>query len=170
MNNVIKGKRNRATGELFEKMISSSCDWYLSENIAKIEKQSEPMKIIKSLPLGRFVACFAKKSGVDYKGTLAGGKAVCFEAKHTDTDVMPRSRLEDWQIDYLKDHMQMGAVTFVLLSFNLERFYRIPFEYWLNMKQIFGKISVREKDIEKFRIPANGGKIKFLYGIGDKRE
>lgn len=166
MNNAIKGKKNRAAGELFEKMISASCDWYLSEKVAKIEKQSEPMKVIKPLSLGRFVACFAKKSGVDYKGTLAGGKAVCFEAKHTDTKIMPRSRLEEWQIDYLKEHMEMGAITFVLLSFGLERFYRIPFEYWLNMKQIFGKISVSEKDIQKFRIPAVGGKIKFLDNIG----
>lgn len=168
MNNAIKGKKNRAAGELFEKMISASCDWYLSEKVAKIEKQSEPMKVIKPLSLGRFVACFAKKSGVDYKGTLAGGKAVCFEAKHTDTKIMPRSRLEEWQIDYLKDHMEMGAITFVLLSFGLERFYRIPFEYWLNMKQIFGKISVSEKDIQKFRIPAVGGKIKFLDNIGGR--
>ena len=67
MNNAIKGKKNRAAGELFEKMISASCDWYLSEKVAKIEKQSEPMKVIKPLSLGRFVACFAKKSGVDYK-------------------------------------------------------------------------------------------------------
>jgi hypothetical protein len=34
------------------------------------------------------------------------------------------------------------------------------------LKQIFGKISVSEKDIQKFRIPAVGGKIKFLDNIG----
>lgn len=43
---------------------------------------------------GRFLACYTKAGQPDFKGTLTGrGRAVVFEAKHTDSDKIDQSRL-----------------------------------------------------------------------------
>ena len=58
----VRGRKSRAYGEHFEKMILASCDHYLAAQIAKIEKTPEPMKIIKPFGTGQFIACFASKA------------------------------------------------------------------------------------------------------------
>lgn len=160
-----RNKRSRAAGATFESMIDGACCWYSADSKAKIEKEQEPMKPIKALPGGKFLACYTEKAGVDYKGTLVGGRAVAFEAKHTDTEVMQRSRLEPWQMDYLRQHQQLGAVTFVLLSFGLQNFYRVPFRVWDDMKKEFGKVSVREADLQEYKINIRCGRLMFLEGL-----
>lgn len=165
--NQLRGKKSKASGAMFETLISRSCAWYQELGTAKISKQEEPMKPIRAYAAGRFLACYTKKSGVDYKGVLKGGRAVAFEAKHTDTQVMERSRLEEWQLQDLRDYSRLGAETFVLLSFGLERFYRIPFAEWDGMKERFGKVSVREKDIAEYIIEYSGRVLKFLKGVAE---
>ena len=154
MDKTLRAKRNKASGQMFENIISHSCDCYEREMLAKIEKQEEALAPIKPMGAGRFLAAYKERSGVDYKGTLKGGRAIVFEAKHTDTEVMERKRVKEWQLEYLKTHHELGAVAFVLVSFGLERFYRIPFPCWLEMKTHIGKMSFGEKDVERFRIKA----------------
>lgn len=167
MDKTLRAKRSKASGQMFEDMISGSCDWYEREMLAKIEKQEEALAPIRPMGQGRFLAAYKERAGVDYKGTLKGGRAVVFEAKHTDTEVMERKRVKDWQMSYLQTHHELGAVAFVLVSFGLERFYRIPFPVWLDMKTHIGKMSFREKDVERFRIKAVAGRIYFLEGLQD---
>lgn len=160
--NTLKGKRNKANGARFEDIISVACEYYETKELAKIEKEMEPMKPIRELGKGKFIACYTKRSGVDYKGTLKGGRAVAFEAKHTDTDTMQRTRLEPWQMDYLRQHTKLGAETFVLLSFKMENFYKIPFNKWDNMKQEFGRVSLTEPMIQDYRINYTNKILQFL--------
>ena len=124
------------------------------------------MKIIRKMGgPGQFLACFTQRSGVDYKGTLKGGRAIAFEAKHTDSDIMEYRRLQPWQLDYLKEHDELGAITFILLSFSMKNFYRIPLKQWEDMKKIYGRLHLKEEDIQEYKIKENGLFIDFLHGF-----
>lgn len=159
------GRFSKASGKFFEEIISNSCLWYSENGVAKIEKQAEPLRVLRSLNGGKFLCCFESRAGVDYKGTLRGGRAVVFEAKHTDTHVIQRERVKEWQLDYLVEHKNLGAEAFVLLSYGMQGFYRIPVLDWYFMKERFGKVSLREEDIQAYKVPFNGFQIKFLEGL-----
>ena len=86
--NQYRGRRNRAEGKTFEGLIEQSLHYYNASGAAAIHKMPEPMNPTKSLGGGKFVAFFAKKAMADYRGTLQGGRAIVFEAKHTVNDRM----------------------------------------------------------------------------------
>ena len=44
---ILVGKRSKASGSFFEKMIDAGCQYYEEHGIAKIEKQSEPVHYIR---------------------------------------------------------------------------------------------------------------------------
>ena len=89
INRQISGKRSNVAGAMFENMLSASCSYYREKNVAIIEKTPEPMRPLQPYgdrKLGRYIACFVKQAQPDYKGVLCDGKAIIFEAKHTDKD------------------------------------------------------------------------------------
>lgn len=163
----IMNKRNKASGAYFERMIDKACAAYEELGRAKIEKQQEPIHYIRPYGHnGQFIANYAKKSGVDYKGTLVGGWAICLEAKHTDTDRFERKRVAAHQMEYMRQHEKLGCRCFVLLSFKLEHFYRVPFSAWDNMKEIFGRQYITLNDAQKsFKRLPNIGTLLFLEGL-----
>ena len=73
--------------------------------------------------------------------------------------------LTDEQIDRLTLHHKMGAATYVLVSFGLEDFYRIPWEVWRDMKAIYGRKYIKAADVEQYRVPYMSGVLKLLEGI-----
>lgn len=149
----IGGKRARVNGGYFEKLIDRECRIYEECGAAKIEKTPEPMKPLRPPnQQGQFLACYTKHAQPDYKGTLRGGKAVVFEAKHTDADRIEKSRVTEDQMAALLSHEQLGAKSFVLVSFHFERFYRVPARVWGNMEEIYHKKSVNEKDLAPYRL------------------
>jgi len=168
----IKGKRAKVAGEHFENMISGACSFYYDRNLANIEKTPEPMKVLKPMPKqpGKFIACFTKAAQPDYKGTIQGGRAIVFEAKHTDDDKIERKRLTDEQMDGLEKHHKLGALAFVLVSFSLQSFYRIPWPVWRDMKELYGRQYLKPDEIACYKIPAPGGVIKLLDGIIDAKQ
>ena len=162
----LTGAQARAAGEFFEKQIEGSMNWHFDRGLLKADKTPEPMKPIR--PMGRsgqFLAHYEKKAQVDFCGTMAGGRSVRFEAKQTNTDRFDRNRLTGDQMDDLRDHQSLGALCFVLLCFGFDHFYRVPWKVWENMKAIYGRQYVTEKDVQQFRIPYTGGVIKILHGI-----
>ncbi len=164
-----KGKQAKIAGEHFENMISSACSFYYDRNLANIEKTPEPMKVLKPMPKqpGKFIACFTKAAQPDYKGTILGGRAIVFEAKHTDGDKIERKRLTDEQMYGLEKHHKLGALAFVLVSFGLQNFYRIPWTVWRDMKELYGRQYLKPDEIACYKVPAPGGVIKLLDGIVD---
>ena len=161
-----KGLQSRTAGEYFENVIEASLDWYLARGTANIEKTPEPMKPLgKPNRKGQFLACYTKAAQPDYKGTLDGGRSVVFEAKHTDTDRIEHSRLTKEQFDKLEIHHNMGACAFVLVSFGLTDFFRIPFEDWRDMKSLFGRKYIRRDECEPYRVAYMAGVVKLLSGI-----
>ena len=156
----IAGARSRIAGEIFENQIEGSLRWHFDRGLLKSTKTPEPMKPIRPMgKAGQFLAHYEKKAQVDFCGTMYGGRSVRFEAKQTDTD----------RFD-LRDHQKLGALCFILLCFGYDRFYRVPWQVWEHMKEIYGRKYVTEKDVQQFRIPFTSGVLKILHGIIDINE
>ena len=147
-----QGKVSRIQGQQFEDLISAGCDYYRDQMIADIEKTPEPMKPIKSLGGGRFVAVYTKEAQCDYKGYLRGGKAVYFEAKSTDTGRMEYDRLTENQRDRLDRAYQMGTHSFVLVCFGMVSFHRVPWPIWRDMKKHFGHKYITPQEVAAYRL------------------
>lgn len=162
----IQGKRSKVAGDFFEDMISSACIFYDEKNLAHIEKTPEPMKVLKPMPRqpGKFISYFEKAAQPDYKGTLKGGQAIVFEAKHTDHDRIDRGRVTQEQLEGLDKHYKLGALAFVFVSFGFQSFYRIPWTVWRDMKDLYGRKYLKADELDSYRLP-EGGMIKLLSGI-----
>ena len=161
----IQGYKSRAVGKNFEDFITASCKDYDERNVAFIEKTPEPMKIIRPQEAGRFITCFAKSAQPDYKGTLFSGRSVCFEAKHTDSDRILQSAVTEEQEKCLDRHESMGAICFVLVSIQLQHFFRVPWCIWKEMKLYFGHKYMSVDELKQYRVPQLGYKILFLDGL-----
>ena len=101
----------------------------------------------------------------DFKGTLTGGRAVVFEAKHTDSDRIEQSRLTDEQVESLSTHHGLGAAAFVLVSVGLQDFFRVPWEVWRDMKDIYGHKHMKLAELEPYRVQYIAGVLKLLEGV-----
>ena len=164
----IRGKMARERGQQFEDLITASLDWYRSMNMANIEKTPEPLRpLAKPDRHGRFIACYTAAGQPDFKGTLAGGRAIVFEAKHTDTERMCFNRVTEDQVRSLNKHAELGAMVFVVISFGINQSrFRIPWNIWINMKEIFGRKYLRfDDDIEQYNIRYEYGILKILEGL-----
>lgn len=161
-----KGLQSKRAGEQFEAMIEASLKWYELRGEACVEKTPEPMKPLRAPNRqGQFLACYVKAAQPDFQGTIDGGRSVVFEAKHTDGEKIEYSRLTDEQIEKLSMHHKLGAATFVLVSFGLQDFYRIPWEVWANMKAIYGRKHMKQPECEPYRVQYTARVLKLLEGI-----
>ena len=145
-----KGLQSKRAGEHFENMITASLNWYCDKGVAFVEKTPEPMKPLRK---------------PDFKGTLTGGRAVVFEAKHTDSDKIDQSRLTPEQVESLTLHHKLGAAAFIMVSVGLENFYRVPWEVWRDMKQLYGRKHMKLEDLEPYRVQYIAGILKLLEGV-----
>ena len=152
-NRQLLGKIARERGKQFEGRIDTALEYYATKGFADIEKTPEPMKPIKDLGNGRFIACYEKKAQPDYKGTLKGGRSIMIEAKFTASDRMEQSRVSKGQTDYMNRQHRLGARCYVVIGFQSMEAYRIPWDVWSAMKEHFGRKYVTEADVEKYRVP-----------------
>lgn len=160
----IGGSKARVNGQCFERLIDQACRFYAEAGAAKIEKTPEPMKPLRPPNrMGQFLACYTKQAQPDYKGTLRGGRAVIFEAKHTDATRIEQNRVTEEQLAALLEHEKLGAACFILVSFGFKNFYRVPVEHWQQMKRIYDKVSVNEKDLAPFLLK----RLNFLGKTAD---
>ena len=159
----IQGKLNRAQGLKFEEIVDEACEYYKSLGLAYIEKTPEPMKVIKVLDrrLGRFAAVFAKSAQPDYKGTMAGGRAVVFEAKHTETDRIKQDAVTEEQKEAMDLHESMGALCFVIVCLE-NKYHRVPWAKWKTMKEDCGHKYMNAEDMNPYTLGAWPGALRFL--------
>lgn len=148
-----RNRNSRSRGLEFEGIIREACEFYRSSGIADAEKNSEPMKIIRRLSKGQFIACYTEKSQTDFQGIIKNGPALYFEAKHTDRDRMDFEMLREDQRERLQRRRDYGAITFILVSFGLRDFFRVPFLDWIDMKRLFGRKYMLKAELERYRIP-----------------
>ncbi len=135
---ILRGRQSKASGEQFERLITAACLQYRVERAAEIEKTPEPMKPISGMHNGRFTAIYTKQAQPDFKGTLAGGQSIVFEAKYTGTGRIKQEAVTETQAGALDRHRQMGAGCFVLVSFSFRSFYRVPWRKWRTMQDWAG--------------------------------
>ena len=159
----VRGKVNRAQGLHFENLIDASCEHYKRFGIAYIEKTPEPMRVIQAMDRnkGIFKAVFAKAAQPDYKGTMYGGQAVVFEAKHTDIDRIKQDAVTKEQWKALDQHETMGALCFVIVSLGM-KFHRVPWSKWKTMKADLGHKYMNAADLADYEIPYKDGFLNFL--------
>lgn len=156
-----------ANGRAFEELVNRSCAHYERKGLAKIEKTPEPFRVLHRK--GRlFDGIFTKKAQPDYKGVLVGGRCVCFECKHSETATIAASRVQENQLRYLEEMREYGAVSFVLVSFGLGGFYRVPTDIWANFITVFHRKSATEEMLSEYRVPFIGGVVRFLDHIDGK--
>lgn len=161
-----KGLQSKRAGDQFEALIEASLIWYELQELACAQKTPEPTKqLSKPNKRGQFLACYVKAAQPDFQGTLPGGRSVVFEAKHTDGEKIEYSRLTGEQIEKLRLHHKLGAAAFVLVSFGLQDFYRIPWEVWRDMRSIYGRKHMKQPECEPYRVQYTAGVIKLLEGI-----
>lgn len=161
-----RGLQSKRAGEHFENMIAASLDWYKDKGVAFIEKTPEPMRPLRPPNRqGQFLACYTKAGQPDFKGTLTGGRAVVFEAKHTDSDRIDYNRLTQEQLNSLAEHDRLGAAAFILVSVELQDFYRVPWGVWRDMRKLYGHKHMNKAELEPFRVQYIAGVLKLLEGI-----
>lgn len=165
--NQLRGAANRAQGHIFETAIEAACEAYRTAGRADIEKTPEPMRVLRNIGEGKFVAAFEKRAQPDFKGTLVGGRAVCFEAKYTDTDAerIEKAVVKPWQEAALERHQRLGAVCFVMVSFGMRTVAAIPWHHWQHMKDEYGRAYMTVVEAEAFEVPYTRGYFDFLSGM-----
>lgn len=162
--NSLRGRRNKKEGEFFEELIEKACSVYKDKHIANIEKTPEPMKILRRMEEGKFVACFKKSAQPDFKGTLMGGRSICFDAKSTCTGKIPVSALTDEQIDSLTEHTLLGALTGVLCCYDFNTFAFIPFDIFMKAKELNGHKHWTAEEAKEHAVYVKNGWLNFLEG------
>ncbi|MBQ8331113.1 MAG: Holliday junction resolvase RecU [Clostridia bacterium] len=158
----MSGRRSREAGEFWENVIDATCEYYSRIGIAEIQKTPEPMKPIRPLGNGKFIAHYEKRAQPDYKGTCAGGRSIVFEAKHTDADRLLQSVVSSEQEKRLNKHEKLGADCFVLVSFGFKEFFKVPWAVFRSMKEIYGRKYIKPEDLREYQIRYTGGVLKFL--------
>lgn len=164
----LQNTMNNAQGGIFEDIILAACITYWIQGRAEIQKVPEPFKVTKKHSNGTFTGRFIAAALPDFSGTLAGGRAIHFEAKYTRTDRLKRDVLTDEQMERLERHTKLGAVTGVCAGIQ-DQFYFVPWAVWRDMKQVYGRQYVTAADIDPFRIKFTGSVLFLDYLYGDER-
>lgn len=126
-------RHSQSIGNAFEFLIDYTNTQYSAMGIAIINKRPTPMKIVKQLgargSFKQFVCVHDKKSTVDYDGVYKG-HAVAFEAKTiSKLKRFDLSRIADHQLEYLIKAQNQGAVSFLLIEFQItDATYLVPTE------------------------------------------
>lgn len=164
------GLRNRAAGHEFEDTLDRTFAWYAERKIASVKKTPEPMRVLRSLGNGQFLACFEKKAQPDYKGTLKGGRSILLEAKYTSQEQMNQDVVSQEQTEFMNENYDLGAACYVVIGFSTGNSYRIPWKVWRDMKEHFGRKYVTEADYKLSQYllnPGHGGILPILEHLED---
>lgn len=156
------GMQARAKGKNFEERLDRSFSYYRGTGFADIEKTPEPMKVIRRMDGGKFVACFEKKAQPDYKGLIKGGREILMEAKYTDDEKLLQNRVGELQTEYLSRHQELGARCFVVCGFRSGKVYKVPWNVWLTMKSRFGRKYITEQDIKIYEVQRSWNDVLLL--------
>lgn len=163
---------NNAQSQIFENQIIMACMGYINEKRAYIEKTPEPFRVIsKNHTTGVFTGRFIKYKNAqpDFKGTIFGGSAICFEAKQTMKDKIKISVLTDYQEEALELHYQLGAVTGICINLNND-FYFVPYSLWRLCKEQWDRQYFTKEDLKEYKVRFNGA-VNFLDFVnGNKVE
>lgn len=115
----------------FEAFLKEIHNRYRERKIATMSKHHTAFKPIRDPYSGRVVSCkITEKCDVDYTGHYKG-IPVAVEAKHSEVNKIRFDRVEAHQAAYLDDWTSSkNAVGLIVVSFNMQRFFAIPWPFW----------------------------------------
>jgi recombination protein U len=87
---------------------------YESQRLAVVIRTPPPVKILRALKPGQFVAVYAREGPPDYV-VLADGVAIMAEAKHTTSERWSLSQLHEHQARRLEQWRSQGGCSVVLI-------------------------------------------------------
>lgn len=117
------------------------------QGLADIRKVEPPVRRLRSLAGGQFVAVYAAKSGCDFRGTLRGGKALAIECKSGDGESLAHSEFTAAEVLDLDECAALGGLSIVLwYRRDLRSMYAIPWQSMPWKKSGRGQ-SVRAEDV-----------------------
>lgn len=137
-----QGKTAKRNGKEFEKLLDNYFLYLKKIKVCVIEKTPEPFRYIKPLnanSYGMFIATFTKPAQPDFKGTLAGGRAIVLEAKSVASDRINLSVLTKQEKEDLILYSQLGAISGVIVkSQQLNNIYFFPTDFFCNIYELTG--------------------------------
>lgn len=155
----MKDRRYANRGRSFEEYIRYANARYESRGIALIQKMPTEFIPIRN---GSGKVCSVKvehKSTVDFIGRYLH-YPIAIEAKNTNSGAIRFDEVQPHQAEYMdKFTSTPGTIGLVLVSFNLEHFYAIPWAFWgeaydLRVRRADTKTSVRVRAFgEEWTIP-----------------
>ena len=109
-----QGRRNKKQGDALETHLERSCELIAARGEAQVRKRSNPLTILESLGRGQFRCVKTASEGVDFDGTLSGGRGVQFDGKTSSHDARFEFRVvSDDQLRHLAHHARLGALCFL---------------------------------------------------------
>lgn len=115
-------------GMLLEQIVENTNLQYGVKGVAQIQKVATPIKIEKTMPGGKIIAHWDKKSTVDFIGCTSCGMYICFDTKETTVPRLPLDKIKPHQIQHLKKIYQSGGISFILVWFRKEeKCYVLPY-------------------------------------------
>ncbi len=113
-------------GDSWESVLIAWHALYLRRGAAWVVKCNPPVTVTRK-SRGGLIEGYMKDTGPpDFGGCIAGGQAVCFEAKHVvDPGRFPLANLKRHQVEHLDAAAEMGAVCFLALRMG-SRNYAVP--------------------------------------------
>lgn len=117
-------------GQTLEAFIKFANDRYRLKRIAHIEKQNTEFIPIRDRN-GKLVSCKVEsKATFDFLGRYKS-HPIAIEAKNSNTDSIRWDRVEENQADDMDAFTaEPGTIGLVVVSFNLKRFFVIPWAFW----------------------------------------
>lgn len=117
-------------GMTLEEIVKLSNLRYRHTGVAVITKIPTEFLPIRNRS-GKVVNCKANgKASVDFIGRRMD-EPIAIEAKETNDGLIRYDAVQEHQKDFLDDFMDNGeGLSYVLVSFSLERFYMVPWRYW----------------------------------------
>lgn len=108
-------------GKAFEEEIILTNKQYKRKGIALIQKISTPWTVIRRGK--QIVSAFPEgKSTLDFRGTVRGGTSISFDCKENRKEErgLPLSYIQPHQIDYIRQALEVGEVSFILCYMAME--------------------------------------------------
>ena len=96
---------------------------------------------------------------------MCDGTGIMFEAKHTDTGKINQNVVTDSQWKSLDIYEKFGAHCYVIVSMGFTKFYRVPWNIWKQMKELFRHKYMSEEELEPYKLKERYGTILILEGV-----
>ena len=142
-------------GRQFEKMIEGGAEYYRVKRRALIAKMPEPFRVLSKTRQGIATIRFTARAQPDFIGCIEGGRALVFEAKHTDKERLYARALTPTQAAALDAYHKRGAIAAVCAGIKDDSF-MIPWPVFAEMKKNFGRLYITAADVEAWRVKFNG--------------